>query len=104
VSSTAWFIDVEDSARLHVIALLSTEVNSERIFGAAGPFVWSDITAIMKRTEPMNKLIPDPPKNEKASLGEVVPAQRAESLIRAFFGRPGWTTLEDCIKATVKTA
>ncbi|KAJ5827568.1 hypothetical protein N7447_004331 [Penicillium robsamsonii] len=99
-----WFIDVEDSARLHVIGLLSTEVNSERLFGAAAPFVWSDITGIMKKADPMNKLIPEAPPTEKPSVGEVVPAQRAENLIRTFFGRPGWTTLEDCIKATVKTA
>jgi len=58
----------------------------------------------MKKVDPMNKLIPDAPPTEKASLGEVVPAQRAENLIRTFFERPGWTILEDCIKATVKTA
>lgn len=58
----------------------------------------------MKNADPTNELIPDAPQTEKASLGEVVPAQRAENLIRTFFGRPGWTTLEDCIKATVKTA
>nr|BAW27599.1 putative ketoreductase [Aspergillus stellatus] len=100
----SWYIDVEDSARLHVIALLSTEVQSERLFGAAAPFVWSDIIPILKKAQPANESIPGPPQSEKASLGEVVPARRAEQLIRTFFGRPGWTTLEESIKGTVKTA
>ncbi|KAJ6155239.1 hypothetical protein N7470_005805 [Penicillium chermesinum] len=100
----AWYIDVEDSARLHVIALLSSEVKSERLFGAAAPMTWADVIPIIRKTEPTNKLIPDPPESENPSSGEVVPAARAEGLIRSFFDRPGWTTLDQSITATVKTA
>lgn len=90
-------MNVRDSARLHVIALLDPNVQSERIFALAAPFNWTEIIGILRKLRPQNMLIPDPQENEGRDLSEIVPRQRAEQLLQEFFGRPGWTSLEETI-------
>ncbi|KAH8799742.1 hypothetical protein F5884DRAFT_847965 [Xylogone sp. PMI_703] len=97
-----WCVNVEDTARLHVIGLLSPDVKSERIFAFAKPHNWTDIINILRKLRPENKLIPDPPPNEGRDLTEVLPSQRAEQLLRDFFQRPGWTSLEDSLAAGIE--
>lgn len=85
-------------ARLHVIGLLHPRVQSERLFGFAEPFNWHDIVNTLRKIQPHNKLIPDPPENEGRALSHIVPAARAEQLIQEFFHRRGWTSLEDSLR------
>ncbi|KAL5336900.1 putative aldehyde reductase [Aspergillus crustosus] len=92
-----WFVNVEDTARLHVIALLHPTVKNERIFAFAAPFNWIDIIQILRKLRPKNKLIPEPPEIEGRDLGEIVRAPRAEGLLREFFGQNGWRGLEESI-------
>src|SRR5437763_255698 len=47
-----WCVDVEDTARLHVIALLDPDVQSERIFAAARPFTWTEVLHILRTLRP----------------------------------------------------
>lgn len=54
----------------------------------------------MRRLRPHNKSIPDAP-DETKSIFHVVPSKRAEELIKEFYGRPGWTTLEESIAAGI---
>ncbi|KAL5341907.1 putative aldehyde reductase [Aspergillus crustosus] len=82
-----WFIDVQDAARLHVVALLDTRVKSERIFGFASV-----------ELRPHNKLIPDPPEKEGYDLSTVINSCRDRLLLREFFGQDSWTTLEKSIE------
>ncbi|KAJ9232871.1 hypothetical protein C8Q69DRAFT_489074 [Paecilomyces variotii] len=96
-----WFVDVEDTARLHVIALLDPDVKSERLFAFAAPQNWTDVIGILRKLRPQRKL-PDPPENEGRDLSDIRPSKRAEQLIRDFFGRPGWTSLEDSLAAGIK--
>lgn len=39
-SRTEWFVDVQDSARLHVGALIDPAINNERIILYATHFTW----------------------------------------------------------------
>ncbi|CAP99574.1 hypothetical protein E8E15_006409 [Penicillium rubens] len=89
-----WFVDVEDTARLHAIALISPSVRSERLFAAATPFIWGDVIEILKRIQPNNARIPAAPVKEEPTIGDIVPAARAEKLLRETFGQRGWTPLE----------
>ncbi|KAL3470491.1 NAD(P)-binding protein [Aspergillus californicus] len=92
-----WFVNVEDVARLHVIALLDPAVKGERIFGFASRFNWTDIISIMRKLRPDNRVIPNPPENEGRDQNVIVCASRAEGLLREFFDQPGWITLEQSI-------
>ncbi|KAL4885400.1 hypothetical protein BJY04DRAFT_205231 [Aspergillus karnatakaensis] len=60
--SPQWFVNVEDAARLHVIALLHPTVKDERIFAFASPKLRHE-----------NNRIPNPPENEGHDLSDVVP-------------------------------
>ncbi|KAB8258829.1 putative aldehyde reductase [Aspergillus pseudonomiae] len=90
-----WFIDVIDTAKLHAIGLLDPNVQSQRLFGFAQPFAWDDIIAILRRLRPDNDKIPDPLDHTR-DLSKIVPASRAEELLKAFFGK-GWTYLEESL-------
>ncbi|KAH8693804.1 hypothetical protein BGW36DRAFT_383771 [Talaromyces proteolyticus] len=97
-----WFVDVEDTARLHVIALLDPTVESERIFAFAEKFNWNDIVRILKELRPDNRSIPDPPGNEGRDLSEIVLAPKAEKMIQTFFGRRGWVGLKESLAAGIE--
>lgn len=96
ITATEWFVDVEDTARLHVIALLDPAVKSERLFAFAAPMNWTDVISILRKLRPYRQF-PNPPENEGRDLTDIKPSKRAEQLIRDFFGRPGWTSLEESL-------
>ncbi|KAE8159631.1 hypothetical protein BDV40DRAFT_233811 [Aspergillus tamarii] len=95
--SPQWFVDVEDTARLHVAALLDGRVKSERLFAFATPYNWTDVVDILRKVFPLNSSIPQPLENEPRDLSLVGPSVRAESLIKEFWGRDGWTGLGESI-------
>jgi hypothetical protein len=92
-----WYFDVEDTARLHVIVLLSPNVNSERLFAFSSPFNWTDIVEILRKARSENTIIPEPSCDESRDLSLVHPVSRAEQLLRDFFGCKGRTSLDDSI-------
>lgn len=96
-------MDVGDVARLHAVALLDPDVKSERIFAFAAPWTWTEIIGIFRKLRPSNNKIPDPPANELADLSKIVPAKKAEQLLKSFFGRPGWVGLEESLKAGIES-
>ncbi|KAL4879882.1 NAD dependent epimerase/dehydratase [Aspergillus karnatakaensis] len=97
-----WYVDVEDVARLHLIALLGEKVKSQRIFGFAGSRNWTDYIEALRKLRPNNRLIPDPPKNEGRDGATILPASKAEALLGEFFGRKGWTSFEDSLSAGIE--
>ncbi|KAJ5900145.1 NAD(P)-binding protein [Penicillium taxi] len=97
-----WFVDVEDCARLHLVALLDPSVRDERIFAFAEPQNWNDVVAILKQLRPENTLIPNAPSVDVRDLTDVKPAKRAEELLKRFFGRSGWVTLEESLAAGIQ--
>lgn len=92
------YIDVKDCARLHVAGLLDPNVKDQRIFGLVQEFNWTDVFAILRKLRPELQL-PKLPENEARDYTEVLPKDKAEKLLRDFFGQPGWTSLEDSLKA-----
>lgn len=98
-----YYVNVEDVARIHAIALLDPEVKSERLFAFASPFQWTEIVRLMRKYRPDNEKIPSPPENEGHDLSVVPPAKRAEELLKEWFGQPGWVSLEQSIKDGLDT-
>ena len=94
-----YYINVQDNALVHVAALLSPDVNSERLFTFAKPFNWNDILAIYRKNWPNHKFIDDLP-----DLGQDlshVANQRAEELLKRFGQEKGWKSLEESVKDAV---
>ncbi|KAE8381963.1 hypothetical protein BDV26DRAFT_278373 [Aspergillus bertholletiae] len=96
-----WFVDVVDTARLHVIALLNPDLKSQRIFAFAAPFQLQDFVNILRMLRP-GAQIPDARVNEGVDLSEIVPSADAENLLKTIYGQEGWTTLEDSLARTIE--
>ncbi|CBF78393.1 hypothetical protein AN8583.2 [Aspergillus nidulans FGSC A4] len=94
-----WFVDVEDTARLHVVALLSPSAVGKRIFAFAQAFNWTDILTILHELRPDNIHLPPCPKNEGRDLSEIEDAPEAEALMNEFFGTKGWVSLKESLAA-----
>jgi nucleoside-diphosphate-sugar epimerase len=95
-----WFVDVQDVARLHVAALINPEVKNERIFAFAYPFNKNDLLRALKKVRPDRKFVDEFPDENVRDVSKVA-NERAEELLKAL-GRPGWTSLEDSLKANVE--
>lgn len=57
----------------------------------------TDIISVVRKLQPNNTLIPEPPADDGRDLSEVIPAKEAETILREFCGREGWTSLEESI-------
>lgn len=88
-------VNVKDTARLHVAALLDPDVQNERILAFAYPFNWNDILAVLRKTYPDRKF-PKDIENEPRDLSRL-DNSRGASLLKAF-GRPGFTGLEESVR------
>ncbi|KAE8554032.1 hypothetical protein TMatcc_006476 [Talaromyces marneffei ATCC 18224] len=98
-----YYVNAEDIARIHAIALLDPEVKSEPLFAFAAPFQWTDIIRLLRKYRPENDKIPAPPENESKDLSVVPPAKRAEELLEDWFGQPGWVSLEQSLQDGLDT-
>ncbi|CEJ93158.1 hypothetical protein VHEMI08768 [[Torrubiella] hemipterigena] len=90
-----FYVDVEDTARLHVAALLHPSIRDERIFAYAAPYTWRGMQDILRELYPERDFVEVP----EASLDESVIVQRevAEGYLQ-MMGRDGWTGLKDCVR------
>ncbi|KAK4139575.1 cinnamoyl-CoA reductase [Dichotomopilus funicola] len=91
-----WYVHVRDIARHHAIALLAPAIHDERIFSFAGPFNWTEVLAILHKLRPEAQL-PDAPENEGRDLSDIKPAKRAAALLKEYFGRDDWTSMEEAL-------
>ncbi|UKZ75601.1 hypothetical protein TrVFT333_003289 [Trichoderma virens FT-333] len=96
-----YFIDVRDTARLHVAALLDPNVKGERIFAFAREYNWTDVLTILRKLRP-DQEFPNNPENEGRDYTEVIPIARAQKLLQSFFGQASWTSLEDSLAAGIE--
>ncbi|CAG8898754.1 unnamed protein product [Penicillium egyptiacum] len=101
-SPAEWYVDVEDTARLHVIALLSHDVKSRRLFAFAASKNWTDYVQTLRKLRPNKDLIPEPPANERHDEADIVLAHQSETLLKDFFGRQGWTPLDESLAAGIE--
>ncbi|KAJ4328690.1 hypothetical protein N0V84_000881 [Fusarium piperis] len=94
-----YYVDVDDTGRLHVAAGILDNVKGQRIFAYAGRFNWDEVLKILRKSEP-NKAFPDNFSGGR-DANEYEARPKAEQLLRDL-GRPGWATLEETILATVE--
>ncbi|EPE02651.1 aldehyde reductase ii [Ophiostoma piceae UAMH 11346] len=92
----AYFINVDDAARLHVAALLDGSIKEERIFAYADQFCWTEVLGILHKLRP-GLALPDAPKCETLDCSDIVEQPRAEAILKSFFGQATWTSLEQTI-------
>ncbi|KAM6540363.1 hypothetical protein FALCPG4_002081 [Fusarium falciforme] len=89
------YVNAQDDAKLHVIALSHPAVQRERIFAMAGPVSLNDIVHILRKLYPNKewKNLPD----EGEDLSVVEPIRRAEELLMEAYGA-GFISLEESVK------
>lgn len=95
---TEYYIDVQDTGRLHVAAAVLDHVKDKRIFGFAGRFSWDEILDILREAAPGRK-VPDN-FSGGSDPNEIEPRDEAEQLLRDL-GRPGWVSLKESILANI---
>ncbi|PQE29196.1 hypothetical protein CJF30_00004232 [Rutstroemia sp. NJR-2017a BBW] len=96
-----YFIDVQDTARLHVSALTNPDVKNERLFGFAEPFTANDLLRAFRKIRPDANIMDDFHDDNVKDLSKVA-NERAEELLRSDFGRSGWTSLEESLKMNIE--
>lgn len=89
-----YFINVQDTGRLHVAAAVFDHVKDRRIFGFADRFNWDEILDILRKAAP-NKEFPAN-FSSGSDANEIKPRAEAEKLLRDL-GRPGWVSLEETV-------
>jgi hypothetical protein len=93
-------VDVVDTARLHVAALVNPDFKNERIFGCAAAWNWNDVLAVFRKAYPDKKFLDD------MDLGRDVgkwPTERGREILETTFGQANWTSLEDSVKINVSS-
>ncbi|KAJ5113383.1 hypothetical protein N7456_001917 [Penicillium angulare] len=96
-----WFVDVQDNAKMHVIALLEPDLESERLFAFSSPFNWTQVTSILRGLRPRAP-VPRVPEGEQEDLMDIIPAKSAEDLLMSFYGH-GWTNLETSLERGIES-
>ncbi|KAI5206473.1 NAD(P)-binding protein [Aureobasidium subglaciale] len=97
-----WFVNVQDTARLHVAALTDSDINNERIFAYAEPYNWNSVLAAMRKARP-DKKVPEDRKDNSKDLSKVLPKARAEEILKKNFGQDGFIGLDESIKANIQS-
>ncbi|KAF9870437.1 hypothetical protein CkaCkLH20_12104 [Colletotrichum karsti] len=90
-----WFCDVVDIAHMHIAALLSPDVESERLIAYAGRFTINDFLAVFRETQSDRSFPADVP--DLAEDQGTVANERATELLKRVRGGQSWTSLRDCI-------
>ena len=94
-----WMVDVNDTARIHIAALLHPDVANERILAYGHPFNWNAVLACLRTLFP-DKKFPEDIKDEPRDLSRVDNSRGAFLLQQ--LGQPGWTGFEQTIRDNVK--
>ncbi|KAK4062198.1 hypothetical protein Trihar35433_9019 [Trichoderma harzianum] len=96
-----WYVDVEDTALLHLGALTLDDVNGERLLAFAGKYSWTQILEILHRRYPdkvklksVDELVVD--------AGEV-DNERSIEVLKKMGNEEGFTSLEDTLVKALDT-
>ncbi|KAB2580941.1 Aldehyde reductase 2 [Lasiodiplodia theobromae] len=95
-----YFVDVQDTARLHLALLTRPDIRNERVFAFAAPWNWNSLLRILRSMFPGRKFIDDIPGLED-DPSVIRPAARAEGILKEM-GRPGWTGLEESLRENLE--
>ncbi|KAH0162647.1 NAD(P)-binding protein, partial [Aureobasidium melanogenum] len=91
-----YYIAVQDTALLHIAALLHPDAKNERIFGFAEPKNANAILRLYKELYPSREFADEDPEEEE-DLDVVEEKDRAEELLRWLAGKE-WTRMKDSLK------
>jgi nucleoside-diphosphate-sugar epimerase len=91
-----YFIDVRDTAKLHIAALVDPDTSSERLWGFAERFNWNTILAIFRKLWPERKFVEDLPGQGWDET--TISTESALKTLKTVYGQEGWTTLERSIR------
>lgn len=96
-----WYVDVEDTALLHLAALTLDDVNNERLLAFGGRYCWTVILEILHRRFPGKVLL----KNVRESAVDAgeVKNERSAEVLRKMGKLEGFTSLEETLVKGVKT-
>jgi len=95
-----WFVDVQDTGRLHVAAITNPDINNERIFAFSEPFNFNDVLRALRKIRPDHKF-PEDFQDDNVRDRSKVQNQRGAELLKTF-GRPGWTTLSESLANNIQ--
>lgn len=101
-----WFVDVEDTALLHLAALILPEVQGERLLAFAGRYSWTQILQILHRRYPdriMLKALPLEEGVEEVVDKGTVDNRRSIEVLKMMGKVEGFTSLEDTLVKAMET-
>ncbi|KAH8690829.1 NAD dependent epimerase/dehydratase family protein [Talaromyces proteolyticus] len=96
-----WYVDVEDTALLHLAALTLDGVNQERLLAFAGKYSWTQLLDILHRRYPQ-KILLQSVEESVVDAGEV-DNERSIELLKRMGKEEGFTSLEDTLVKAVDT-
>ncbi|KAL2688938.1 hypothetical protein Neosp_002988 [[Neocosmospora] mangrovei] len=96
VSCEEYFVDVQDTAKLHVAGTIFSDVQGERVFAWAEPWNFDTVLAILRRQNPNKTFIKDFQSGRDLSDVEK-PRSRSIRLLERL-GKPSFTSLEDSVR------
>lgn len=103
-----WMVNVRDCARVHLIALLDTNVANERIFAFDEIFTWTKVIDIISELRPKDagRLQALSPKDEVADA-TTVDNQLGGQLLKKWFGQDGekdrgWSGLRRAVEENLE--
>ncbi|KAK4548843.1 hypothetical protein LTR36_008616 [Oleoguttula mirabilis] len=98
-----YMVDVKDTARLHVAALMFEDVRGERLFAFAEPFNYKKLISCMSKVAPNGRHeLPDGIEDAAEDVSTVANGRSVELLRR--LGRQGWTPMEQSVEENVGVA
>jgi hypothetical protein len=100
---TEYFIDVVDSARLHLCAaVLDKSLQNERIFAYGGPLNEKKAIEAVKKARPdVDELKLKPNPDERRDLTKV-PNEVGAKLLKEWYGQDGYKSLEQSFKENLE--
>lgn len=102
--TTEYFVSTQDTALIHIGALIYDDVNNERLLAFAEPFSWNGILKVLRKLYPERKF-DDDVENEDLDLS-TVKNERAEEVLRRVKGvaegKRAWDGLEDKVRETAE--
>ncbi|KAF9771849.1 hypothetical protein IL306_010488 [Fusarium sp. DS 682] len=96
-----WYVDIEDTALLHLAALTLNHVNNERLLAFGGRYSWTQILEILHRLFP-GKVLLKTVQETAVDAGEV-DNSRSTEVLKTMGKQQGFTNLEETLVKAVKT-
>ncbi|EKG20759.1 NAD-dependent epimerase/dehydratase [Macrophomina phaseolina MS6] len=95
-----YYVNVEDTALIHVAALTRPDLDRQRIFAFAGEFNWNTLLQALRKLYPERTFYEDR-EGLGHDLSTIVEAPKAEQILRDISGR-GWKSLEESLKENLE--